>query len=214
MRKPKAVLFDWDGTLYDSVKLCFEIYEELFGRFGVGRITFEEFRDEFSGDYHRYQEKHGLGPEMWPKVDDAWYELYYARQGEAGLFSNSISALERLHSMKVPLGLVTNATRKRIGGEVMQLKLGNYFGAIVTIEDADWEFKPSPRMIEMACDELKVNKGEALYVGDMVEDVLAGKRAGAMTGVVATGVHAIGKLEKESPDFIFADVGDVPGIFI
>ena len=214
MNAPKAVLFDWDGTLYDSVKLCFEIYEELFERFGAGKITFEGFRNDFSGDYHRYQAKHGLGEKMWPKVDAAWYEIYYAKQEKAKLFPNTKRTLENLHSKEIPIGLVTNATKKRIEGELSKLGLVDYFGIVATIEDADWEFKPSPRLINIACRELKVNKGEALYVGDMAEDVIAGKRAGAMTGVVATGVHTIGKLALESPDFIFENVGDVPGVFI
>ncbi|MFH1470769.1 MAG: HAD-IA family hydrolase, partial [Candidatus Micrarchaeota archaeon] len=113
-----------------------------------------------------------------------------------------------------PVGLVTNATKGRIQGEIGKLGLGEYFSAVVTIEDADWKFKPSPRMVEIACDELKVNKGETLYVGDMVEDVLAGKSAGAMTGVVSTGVHRIEKLIKAEPDFIFGDIGEVPSVFL
>ncbi len=214
MDKPKAVLFDWDGTLYDSVKLCFEIYEELFERFGAGKITFEEFRSDFSGDYHRYQAKHGLGEKMWPKVDAAWYDIYYAKQDGAKLFSKTKPTLMALEKMGIPIGLVTNATKKRIEGELSKLGLLGYFGTVAAIEDAEWEFKPSPRLINIACEELRVNKGDALYIGDMAEDVIAGKRAGARTGVVATGVHTIRKLALEEPDFIFENVGDVLGVFV
>ena len=214
MDKPKAALFDWDGTLYDSVKLCFEIYEELFERFGAGKITFEDFRNDFSGDYHRYQAKHGLGKEMWPKVDAAWYEIYYSRQKKAKLFSKTKPTLMALQKIGIPTGLVTNATKKRIEGELSKLGLARFFSSVATIEDAGWEFKPSPRLISLACEELRVNKGDALYIGDMVEDVIAGKRAGARTGVVATGIHTIEKLSLEEPDFIFEDVGDVPGVFL
>ncbi|MFH0817061.1 MAG: HAD family hydrolase [Candidatus Micrarchaeota archaeon] len=213
MRRPNVVLFDWDGTLYDSVKLCFEIYQELFRRFRVGELTYEAFRREFSGDYHRYQEKHGLGPKMWPKVDAAWYKIYFKRQGEAKPFSNTLGTLKRLDELSIPVGLVTNATKSRLKGELKSLGIGGYFKVVVAIEDADWEFKPQPKMIEIACEKLKADKKHALYVGDMVEDILAGKRAGVMTGAVGTGVHTIEKLAREEPDFIFADIGEVPGVF-
>jgi HAD superfamily hydrolase (TIGR01549 family) len=212
MRRPGAVLFDWDGTLYDSARLCFEIYEELFKRFGLGRITFLEFRRDFSGDYHRYQEKHGLGPEAWPEFDSAWYEVYYSKQGRARPFGNSFRALGKLKELGVPAGLVTNATRKRIDVELEKLGMRGYFGAVVTIEDADWEFKPSPRMIEIACNALGLSGRDVLYVGDMAEDVQAGKAAGSITGVVATGIHTLERLLQEGPDFVFSDVGEVPGV--
>jgi HAD superfamily hydrolase (TIGR01662 family) len=211
--KPEAVLFDWDGTLYDSSKLCFEIYRELFRRFGVGRITFGEFRRDFSGDYHRYQAQHGLGEEMWPKFDAAWYEVYYSKKDGAKPFANAKNTLTKLHKAGVPIGLVTNATKRRIEGELSKLGMGGYFGAVIAIEDANWEFKPSPKLINIACEQMRVDERTALYVGDMAEDVKAGKRAGAMTGVVTTGVHTLERLAAEEPDFIFADVSEVPGVF-
>jgi len=212
MQTPEAVLFDWDGTLYDSSRLCFEIYEELFARFGVGTITFDEFRRDFSGDYHRYQEMHGLGKGMWKKFDAAWYEIYYSKKEGAKPFANAKNTLAKLHKAKIPLGLVTNGTKKRILGELANLSFGDYFKTVVTIEDAEWEFKPSPRLVNMACDELGLAHEKVIYIGDMAEDVIAGKRAGAMTGVVTTGVHTLERLLPEGPDFIFADVGEVPGV--
>ncbi len=214
MRKPKAALFDWDGTLYDSSKLCFEIYEELFREFGVGKLTFPEFRRDFTGDYHRYLQTRGLGEGRWDEFDRAWYRVYYSKKNGSDLFPDSKKTLEKLQELNIPIGLVTNAERERIGGELSALGLRDLFGSVVSVEDADWEFKPSPRMVEMACDELGAKRADALYVGDMAEDIIAGKRAGVMTGAVGTGIHTAERLSRESPDFLFGGVGDVPGVFL
>jgi HAD superfamily hydrolase (TIGR01662 family) len=200
MNKPKAVLFDWDGTLYDSSILCFEIYRELFCRFGAGELTFEEFRRDFSGDYHKFQEKHGLDSTRWDEFDSAWYEIYYSKQkgeSKAKLFPNAKKTLKRMHDSGIPVGIVTNATRNRMKGEISELKLGGYLAAVVTIEDADWQFKPSPKLVNLACEQMGIEKNTAIFIGDMAEDVKAGKGAGVITGVVTTGVHTLEKLLKE-----------------
>jgi HAD superfamily hydrolase (TIGR01662 family) len=209
MEKPKAVLLDWDGTLYDSTQLCFEIYEELFRRFKVKEISLQEFRQDFSADYHTYQKMHGIGKDAWEKFDDAWDGVYLEKKGKAKIFENSVPTLQALRKLKVPVGLVTNATKGRIASELSSLKIKHYFDAVVTIEDADWQFKPSPKLIEIACGQLNISAEHCIYVGDMIEDVMAGKAAGALTGVVATGVHTLDKLLKEEPDFIFSDISEV-----
>lgn len=213
MRKPKAVLFDWDGTLYDSARLCFDIYEELFRRFGVGAVTYQEFRRDFTGDYHRYLTAKGIGKDKWGDFDRSWYEIYYSKKDKAKPFPESKKALEKLRRLGIPLGLVTNAERERMDGELGRLGLGKFFGSVVTIEDAEWEFKPSPRMVLLACEELGVKPADALYVGDMAEDVIAGRGAGAITGAVPTGIHLAERLIREKPDFLFSSVEDVPEVF-
>lgn len=212
MNVPNAVLFDWDGTLYDSSRLCFEIYKELFLRFHAGELTFAKFRRDFSGDYHRFQQMHGIGPDRWEAFDSAWYEVYYEKQkgkDRAAPFPNTRKTLQRLLELGVPTGVVTNATRDRMHGEISELGFGKYLKAIVTIEDANWQFKPSPKLVELACERMGIDERTAIYIGDMVEDVQAGKSAGTMTGVVSTGVHTLDRLAKQSPDFIFADAGEV-----
>ena len=54
-----------------------------------------------------------------------------------------------------------------------------YFETVVTSADAPP--KPSPKMIQLALERLRVNPGEALFVGDNVEDRLAGEAAGVKT---------------------------------
>ncbi|MFH1448195.1 MAG: HAD family hydrolase [Candidatus Micrarchaeota archaeon] len=209
MRKPKAVLFDWDGTLYDSAKVCFKIYKDLFKRFGAGDITYDGFRREFSADYHTYQQKHGLGEDKWKDFDNAWYELYYSRADQSSPFPYADETLSTLHAMGVPLGLVTNANRKRMNTELKRLGMYKYFTTVVTAEDVGWELKPSPKPVERACDLLDVDRRMIIYIGDMLEDIISGSAAGVMTGAVPTGIHTLDKLLTGEPDFIFADARGV-----
>jgi pyrophosphatase PpaX len=53
---------------------------------------------------------------------------------------------------------------------------------------------------------LGVKPSEALYIGDMAEDIKAGRMAGVKTAAVASGIHTVKRLAKERPDYIMQDV--------
>ena len=80
------------------------------------------------------------------------------------------------------------------------------------MDDTD-EFKPSPRGIEIALERLGAGSSNAVYIGDMAEDILAGKRAGVKTAAVLTGVHRKDKLAREKPDYMLGSVSEVLNIF-
>jgi phosphoglycolate phosphatase-like HAD superfamily hydrolase len=85
-------------------------------------------------------------------------------------------------AMKIPrlascyrLGAATN--RKSSARLVLaQLGIEKYFSVVMTSADAP--HKPSPKMIEMCLEGLRVKAGEAVFVGDNEEDRLAGEAAG------------------------------------
>ncbi len=209
MDKPEAILFDWDGTLYDSVKLCFKIYLELFKRFGIPEITYDQFRQDFTADYHQYQQKNGLGADRWNEFDSLWYDLYYSREKESKPFPFVKEVLDTLSEQGTTLGIVTNTNKKRMEKELTKLNLSEYFRTVVTLELSGNELKPSPRPVQTACRNLGIEPQRAIYIGDMAEDIMSGKRAGTMTGAVCTGIHKPDRLITQQPDFIFWDIRGV-----
>jgi len=50
----KAVMFDWDGTLYNSVIPTYESYLVVMEAFGLPKVTLEEFREQSRPNYHDY----------------------------------------------------------------------------------------------------------------------------------------------------------------
>ena len=69
--------------------------------------------------------------------------------------------------------------------------------------------KPYPDMLLAILKRLKVDKSEALYVGDMTIDVQAGKRAGIRTAAVTTGSSTIAQLKVLKPYKIINRIGEV-----
>ncbi len=202
----KAIIFDWDGTLFDSIISCWEVYQIIFEKFGIQKISLEQFRDEFIGDYHKYYLKKGISEcDLW-KFDELWRFEFAKKKVE--LLPHVHPTLKQLHEQKIKLALVTNGDGARIREELKQHHIFSFFNVLVTADDVR-EFKPSPIGIISALKRLGVKKSEALYVGDSEDDARAGKRAGIKTAGILTGLHSRERLEKAKPDFILEKIEDV-----
>jgi len=208
MAKFKAVIFDWDGTLFDSIRYALVVYRELFKELGIADIHWKKFREEFKADYHKYYEEKGVPPSAFKEVDRLWIELYEAGEKKLKLMPGVKRLLAALKRRKVKIGLVSNGSKGRIVRELKQNGIFNCFGVIVTGGDIP-EFKPSPKGVVFACGALKVRPRDALYVGDMADDLVAGRRAGTKTAAVASGIHTVKRLLREKPDYLMHDATGV-----
>ncbi len=76
--------------------------------------------------------------------------------------------------------------------------------------------KPSPLIVEVALERLRLPAGECLMVGDRVEtDILMGHRAGMTTALVLTGVTRRADLAHApaQPDYVLDSIAEVPRLF-
>ena len=93
-------------------------------------------------------------------------------------------------------------------------KIESYFGAITGQEDCD-EQKPSPKPVLVTLEKLRVKPPEAIYVGDMEEDIIAGKRARTCTVAISRkgSYHPLWRLKRQNPDCIISNLGDLFVLF-
>ena len=201
----KAVVFDWDGTLFDSVKYALKVYQRQFKMLGLPEVHWRNFREEFMADYHKYYASKGIPPSAFKDIDGEWMRLYESESRSLKLFHGAKRLLAELKRRRIKMAIVSNGSRGRILRELDTHKVRHYFGAIVTGNDIP-EFKPSPKGIIFALGELRVRPKDAIYVGDMADDILAGRRAGTKTAAVASGIHTVRRLLKEKPDYLMHDV--------
>jgi len=212
MARLRAVLFDWDGTLCDSTAQNFEVYGDVFRHFGVAFVPWEEFRREFEADFYAYYAKKGIPASRFPEVDAVWTAAFLKRQKGIALAAGAAETISSLSARGLKLGIVTNTSVHRILDEIRQHGLQPHFQSVVTLEDVP-ALKPSPAGILHALKKMDVRAHEAVYVGDMAEDVIAGKRAGVITAAVACGIHSKERLAREKPDHLLEEVKQVLELF-
>jgi HAD superfamily hydrolase (TIGR01549 family) len=209
--KFKAIFFDWDGTLLDSVPAAFKIYQIIMRKYKNATLSFALYRDTFKADYHKYYEMNGISRDKWEEVDSYWLKLFEEMEEDIPLFLGVKEFLSGLHGDGFKVGLISNGSGGRIRRELKEHNIEGFFDVVIS-EDEVYDFKPSPEGIHQALKILKLSPKECVYVGDMIEDIEAGKKAGVKTIAVLSGVHSPEKLEKEKPDYIFKSVLDIKKI--
>jgi HAD superfamily hydrolase (TIGR01549 family) len=206
------VIFDYDGTLLDSLEITYQSFRKAFSELGYGDMGLEFFRREFSMNHDEMYRKMGVEGGRVKEVEDAWLDCWEEMRGDIGLFPQTVPALEKLRELEVGMGLVSDGRGLRIREDLVRFDIGRFFSVVMTREDAI-ERKPSPKSLLVALERIKKDCGECIYVGDRVEDIQAGRAARMMTGCVCNGTHKLEWMLKEKPDFIFSDVSAVPEIF-
>lgn len=185
----EAALFDWDGTLWDSLdalRSSWQVSTEAI----VGRrypATADEERLVFTLP----------GAVLWPPLTRSEEELatlklrfeeeYLARTETVEPFPGIADALGGLHAAGIAIGVVTAKSRFRFDLAVEAAGLADLIDVAITYEDAEGLAKPDPGPVLLACNRLGVEPARAAMVGDTPVDIEAGLRAGTAAVGVAWG---------------------------
>ncbi|MEM7828429.1 MAG: HAD-IA family hydrolase [Candidatus Aenigmatarchaeota archaeon] len=175
------MLFDLDGVLIDSFESWFEAINTTLEKYGLEKISKENFRKNFWGyDVKSNLKKFGLGNDAVKYCN----EKHFGYLDKIKILKASGPVLEKISKM-FRIALVTNSPKN----EVMEIvKMTKWkFDAIITGDDVN-DGKPNPEAITKACKALGIKPKEALLVGDTKADVDAGHRAGCI--VVGVGIDA------------------------
>jgi len=193
----KAVLLDWDGTLWDVLGFMEETYTEIFEHFNLRPWTRQEFQEKFRHDWRDMTDEMGLS------AHENYVVEYWERKisTERPLAYSWVSGFQEALRGRYLLGVVSSAPRKPLLRELERNSILDCMGVVVSGEDFS-ERKPSPIPLLYAARRLGVKPSECVYVGDMVEDIKASKKAGMTVAAVTWGLHSKHKLLAEKPDFM------------
>lgn len=170
--KAKAILFDLDGVIIDSLDAWWHALNDTFKKFDLKEISREEFVSKYWGyDLYTNLKKANLPIE----VGITCSRLYKNHLDKIKLHPKAFEILERTKDLKK--GLVTNTPRDCIKEVLKRFNLEGYFDVIVTGDDVS-RGKPNPEIIFKACNYLGVDPEEVIMIGDTDSDMKAAKLAG------------------------------------
>jgi len=135
---------------------------------------------------------------------------YSATEAKTKLMPNIVETLQML-SEKAKLALITmrNCPNQVIQKELDYFGIAKYFTYIVTAMDTT-KPKPSPEALIRCVEALDLEMCNCIIAGDSVNDVRAGKAAGAGTVALLSGLFNLDELTREFPDLILPDVTMLP----
>jgi HAD superfamily hydrolase (TIGR01549 family) len=206
-RQVRAVVFDLDGTLVDTMACILATYVNTIRLLGGPDITAEDVLSKFHIGPARVVLGHFLSR---PILDDDM-ECFFAayEQAISGLepFPGVVNLLEALRHADYRLGLFTSATRRAALFVLATAGLDRLFDEVIGGDEVAHP-KPAPDGLELICRRLGVRPDETAYVGDAVVDVECAISAGALAIHArwsgASGVEAEAHVVAECPADILA----------
>lgn len=207
----RAIIFDGSGTILNDIEAVWRANSDAYRMFGVKCCrTLEEFRERFMLPIPRFHLANGVPPELLKEVDASFREFYPRYAESVGLFPEVKEVLEELKKRGTSLGIVSNIPVLFLAEHLKKFGLAGYFAIVTGQEDCD-EQKPSPKPVLLTMGRMGAGPGEAMYVGDMEEDMIAGRKAEAMTAAVVRpeSYHPRWRLERQKPDRIISNLKEL-----
>lgn len=172
---PKAILFDMDGVLIDSLKAWWKAINLALDLAHYPQISIKKFTQHIWGnDFQESMKYLEIHEDIFSKNKE-WVPIYL---NHITLSENTLIILSELYK-KYPLGIITN-TQHHITDLVLEkFNLQSFFSTIVCADDVK-KGKPSPDMILKTCDLLDVSVSEVIAIGDTKKDLLACEKAGCL----------------------------------
>lgn len=201
-RRPafRAVVFDLDGTIVDSVELIVLSFQHA-AREVLGR---EMTREESIANVGRplREQMHMLSPERADELVAAYREFNHREHDRMlKLYDGILQLLHSLELAEVKLGLVTSKSRYTTQMAFDLCGIESYFDTSICADESPRN-KPSPDPILLCLEQLGVPPAEAAYVGDAPADMQAAHAAGVHAVGVTWGVFSAEALEVEKPDTV------------
>ncbi len=182
----KAVIFDLDGTLTDSDKVHFQVFQKIFAQRGID-LDRSLYRQKISG-----RQNAAILADFLPDLSAVEVEAFSAdkeatfrtaAQGNLKPLAGLAELLDQIKCQGLAIAVVTNAPPENATFMLKELGLSNTFNPVV-IGDRLPRGKPDPLPYQTALDQLAIEAAAAIAF----EDSAAGIRSAVGAGIKTIGV--------------------------
>lgn len=196
----ELIVFDWDGTLFDSIgwivrclqmaaaESCLEVPTESRARSVIG-LSLQQAMDTLYP---------GATEVMAEQLVKHYREYYHQDAGQSlGLFEGVKPVLHELRDRGYKLAVATGKARSGLNHALNSTGLTEFFDATRCADET--ASKPHPLMVHELLAELRVTHERTLLVGDSLHDVRMAENAGIDVVAVACGANSRAELMELNP---------------
>lgn len=196
----KAVIFDWDGTIVDSIDHIATSLHLAAADLGFPTLEKAAYRNII-----------GLGmvdalKALYPGVNDpdieairqAYSRYFFAKEATPQqIFDGMIAVIDDLRERGVGRAVATGKSRKGLDSALQSSGLHAHFEVTRCADET--LSKPDPKMLEEILDFYDLNPTDAVMIGDTTYDLEMAQRIGMPAIGVRWGVHEDADLQRFSP---------------
>lgn len=174
----KYFLFDWDGSLADTLPIWFAGFKKVFAKHGLD-VNYETIGNEIIGDWD--------GPErLGIKNNEAFFaEVETEVLEKLNMVKLNPGVMELLKKIKMDggkIGVITASRKRWVKTALRNNGLRELVDVFLGKEDVGF-VKPDPEAVFKALKLMQGKPEETVMIGDNGKDIMAGRRAGVRTGL-------------------------------
>lgn len=200
----KLIVFDFDGTLADSLPWAASVVNQFADQYGFRRIHPDE-HDFLRGFEARNLMQH-LGVPMWkvPIMAVHVRSLMAQHLDEIPRFPGVDEALAALHAGGAILAVVSSNSEHNV-----RTVLGPAIAGLIAYYECGASVFGKAGKLTTVLHKSKVAPAEAILIGDEIRDCDAARKVHMAFGAVAWGYTKLNALEAQAPDEVFHDVAEI-----
>ena len=197
----RAILFDLDGTLIDSLRLILDSYHHTLAEHGLPARSDEDWLKgvgtPLTAQLAEWRDELGTLEAM-----IATYREYNLKHHDrmVTVYPGVMGAVREIKAAGLQTGLVTSKNRQGALRGLTLVGLEALMDVLVCADEVT-NPKPHPEPVEKAVYLLGTDPGTTLYVGDSVHDMHSGRAAGVRTAAALWGPFGRAHLEESKPDY-------------
>jgi pyrophosphatase PpaX len=205
----RAVLFDLDGTLIDSIELIVHSARYAFEKCGHPPPTKEDWVADLGlplrAMFGRFITDEALLADL-----VAGYREYQLENHDRLVrpYEEVEATLRALHERGFALAVVTSKVEPLAYRGLAHVGLDGFFDVVVGLESCT-RHKPDPEPVRIALDRLGLPPTAAAFVGDSPHDMSAGRAAGVTTVAALWGPFTRAQLAPSGPDYYIERIGEL-----
>ena len=208
----KAVIFDLDGTLVDSMWMWKEIDIEYLSRFGyecpddlqgnIEGMSFSQVADYFKQRFALLDDIETIKADWNEMANDKYMH-------EVPLKPGVLEFLAKFRQLGLKIGIATSNSKKLVETVILSLGISSYFDEIHTSCEVATG-KPAPDIYLLVAKCLGVKPQECLVFEDLPLGIEAGKRAGMKVCAVWDNYSIdVDEEKKEQADYYIASFEEI-----
>jgi len=208
MTKTKAIFWDNDGTLVNTIELFYEACSEIIAQMGY-ELTLDEFIHE-----HLAKNSPTFAPLLRAGFNDKQIneflvvrdELYTKKLKEGvEILPHILNTLNTLHG-KIFMGIVTSSSAEHFDIIMEHTNLSKYFEFFIRADDVQ-NIKPDPEPYLMAIEQSGFKPSECVCIEDTPKGIVAGKKAGISAFAIPTDYTKV--CDFSAADEILKDASEI-----
>ncbi len=197
MKRDKTVIFDFDGTIGNTLVILTEVYNRIAPRYNCKPVELKDADRLRNTRPQEFMREYGVSQVKLPFLVLSTRRELHKRIDDVKPQAGICSTLKELKELGYILGIVTSNSQKNLSSFILKNDLSDVFDFLETGTHVFGKHRKIKRVLK----EWKIPVDACVYVGDETRDVEAARRVGIPVIAVSWGFNDGNTLRRLDPDY-------------